>query len=170
NAFLEELQKFEQDLPYSAEVLQSRYLSVMNAMIDSAIAYRRPVFITTEVLQSEPNLAQSYAKVPQGLAFRIMLPPPSGLPEIPLELLNADFETLIQSTKGKSNHLYKGLTSITANQVLNLAQYAWMTGRLKEANRYLDIAESLDSDNQTLYQLRQAITDSPDGPQSRVKR
>ncbi|MGA1413722.1 MAG: DUF2723 domain-containing protein [Candidatus Kapaibacteriota bacterium] len=170
NAFLVELQKFELDLPYSAEVLQSRYLSVMNAMIDSAIAYRRPVFITTEVLQSEPNLAQSYAKVPQGLAFRIMLPPPSGLPEIPLELLNADFETLIQSTKGKSNHLYKGLTSITANQVLNLAQYAWMTGRLKEANRYLDIAESLDSDNQTLYQLRQAIIDSPEGPQSREKR
>ena len=170
NSFVDELQKFESEVPYSAEILQGRYVNVINALIDSSIANGRPVFITTEVLQSEPNLAQSYAKVPQGLAFRILLSPPSGLPELPLQLLNADFDPLIHSIEGKKNHLYEGLASITANQVLNLAQYAWMTGRLKEANAYVNISERLNKDNTTLYQLRQAITDSPNGPQSNIQK
>jgi len=91
-------------------------------------------------------------------------PPPSGLPELPLPLLNTSFDVLINSTKRKSGHLYEGLSTITANQLLNLAQYAWMTGRSKEANEYLNIAEKVQSDNPTLRELRQAIIASPNGP------
>jgi len=47
---------------------------------------------------------------------------------------------------------------------LNLAQYAWMTGRSKEANAYLNIAEKVQSENPTLRELRQAIIASPNGP------
>jgi len=47
---------------------------------------------------------------------------------------------------------------------LNLAQYAWMTGRLKEAKAYLSIAENIKSDNPTLSALQNAILNSPDGP------
>jgi hypothetical protein len=165
NEFLKELEVFEQDGPYSAQILQERYVNVLNAMIDTSLAYRRPVFITTEVLQSEVNLAQSHAKIPQGLAFRIMYPPPSGLPELPLPLLNTSFDGLINSMNGKKGHLYEGLSTITANELLNLAQYAWMTGRSKEANAYVNIAEKVQSDNPTLRELRQAIMASPNGPQ-----
>lgn len=165
NEFLKELQVFEQEGQYSAEILQGRYVNVINAMIDTSIAYRRPVFITSEVLQSEVNIAQSYAKIPQGLAFQIMYPPPSGLPELPLPLLKTSFDPLINSISGKSGHLYEGLTTTTANELLNLAQYAWMTGRSTEANAYLNIAERVQSDNPTLRELRQAIISSPNGPQ-----
>lgn len=164
-SFLEELQKFETDQPYSAETLQTRYINVIDAMIDSSIAHRRTVFITTEVLQNEPNIARGYAKVPQGLAFRIMPPPPSGMPELPLPLLNTDINPFIKSIQGRKGHLYEGLATLTANQYLNLAQYAWMTGRKKEAIQYLQISEKIDADNPTLFQLRQAITSSPSGPQ-----
>jgi len=91
-------------------------------------------------------------------------PPPSGLPELPLPLLNTSFDVLINSTKRKSGHLYEGLSTITTNQLLNLAQYAWMTGRSKEANAYLNIAEKVQSENPTLRELRQAIIASPNGP------
>jgi len=128
------------------------------------LAYRKPVYITTEVLQQESNIAQQYAKIPQGLAFRVLLPPPSGLPELSLPLLNTSFEPLISSIGKRTSHLHEGLTSITANQVLNLAQYAWMTGRLKEAKAYLSIAEKIKSDNPTLSALQNAILNSPDGP------
>ena len=165
NEFLKELQIFEQEGPYSAELLQARYVSVINAMIDTSLAYRRPVFITTEVLQSEVSIAQSLAKIPQGLAFRIMYPPPSGLPELPLPLLKTSFDPLINSIAGKSGHLYEGLSTTTANELLNLAQYAWMTGRSAEANTYLNFAERVQSDNPTLRELRQAINSSPNGPQ-----
>jgi hypothetical protein len=165
NEFLKELQIFEQEGPYSAELLQARYVSVINAMIDTSLAYRRPVFITTEVLQSEVSIAQSLAKIPQGLAFRIMYPPPSGLPELPLPLLKTSFDPLINSIAGKSGHLYEGLSTTTANELLNLAQYAWMTGRSAEANTYLNFAERVQSDNPTLRELRQAIISSPNGPQ-----
>jgi hypothetical protein len=163
--FLKELEVFEQDGPYSAEILQARYVNVINAMIDTSLAYRRPVFITTEVLQSEVNIAQSLAKIPQGLAFRIMYPPPSGLPELPLPLLTTSFDPLLNSIAGKSGHLYEGLSTTTANELLNLAQYAWMTGRSTEATAYLNIAEKVQSDNPTLRELRQAILSSPSGPQ-----
>jgi hypothetical protein len=165
NEFLKELQIFEQEGPYSAELLQARYVSVINAMIDTSLAYRRPVFITTEVLQSEVSIAQSLAKIPQGLAFRIMYPPPSGLPELPLPLLKTSFDPLTNSIAGKSGHLYEGLSTTTANELLNLAQYAWMTGRSAEANTYLNFAERVQSDNPTLRELRQAINSSPNGPQ-----
>lgn len=164
--FLTELQKFENGQDYSAELLQVNYISVLDAVVDSSIAYRKPIFITLEVLQQESELAQRYAKIPQGLAFRIMNPPPSGLPELPLPLLKSSFEPLISSLKNKKGHLYDGLASITANQVLNLAQYAWMTGRLDEAKTYLSIAEKVKSDNPTLEALRNAILNSPDGPKT----
>jgi len=163
--FLQELEVFEQDGPYSAEILQARYENVINAVIDTSLAYRRPVFMTTEVLQSEVNLAKSYAKIPQGLAFRIMYPPPSGLPELSLPLLNTSFDSLINSIKDRKGHLYEGLATTTANELLNLAQYAWMTGRTTEANAYLNIAERVQSDNPTLRELRQAIISAPNGPQ-----
>jgi len=164
NTFLQELTLFEQERSYSAEILQTRYEEVLNAIIDSSLAYRKPVYITTEVLQQESNIAQQYAKIPQGLAFRVLLPPPSGLPELSLPLLNTSFEPLISSIGKRTSHLHEGLTSITANQVLNLAQYAWMTGRLKEAKAYLSIAEKIKSDNPTLSALQNAILNSPDGP------
>jgi hypothetical protein len=164
NEFLKELEVFEQDGPYSAQILQERFVNVLNAMIDTSLAYRKPVFITTEVLQSEAGIAQTLAKIPQGLAFRVMYPPPSGLPELPLSLLDTSFEPLINSIKERKGHLYQGLANVTANQVLNLAQYAWMTGRTSEALKYLDIAEKVESENPTLRELRRAIMNAPNGP------
>jgi hypothetical protein len=166
NLFLQELSLFEQEKEFSAETLQARYEGVLNAIIDTALAYRKNVYITTEVLQQEAGIAKQYAKIPQGLAFRVLYPPPSGLPELSLPLLNTSFDPLIASIGKRTSHLHEGLSSITANQILNLAQYAWMTGRLKEAKTYLSIAEKLKSDNPTLSALQEAILKSPDGPTS----
>jgi hypothetical protein len=166
NLFLQELSLFEQEKEFSAETLQARYEGVLNAIIDTALAYRKQVYITTEVLQQEAGIAKQYAKIPQGLAFRVLHPPPSGLPELSLPLLNTSFDPLIASIGKRTSHLHEGLSSITANQILNLAQYAWMTGRLKEAKTYLSIAEKLKSDNPTLSALQEAILKSPDGPTS----
>lgn len=166
NLFLQELSLFEQEQEYSPETLQARYEGVLNAIIDTALAYRKHVYITTEVLQQEAGIAKQYAKIPQGLAFRVLYPPPSGLPELSLPLLNTSFEPLITSIGKRTSHLHEGLSSITANEVLNLAQYAWMTGRLKEAKAYLTIAEKIKSDNPTLTALREAILNSPEGPTS----
>lgn len=166
NLFLQELSLFEQEKEFSAETLQARYEGVLNAIIDTALAYRKHVYITTEVLQQEAGIAKQYAKIPQGLAFRVLYPPPSGLPELSLPLLNTSFDPLIASIGKRTSHLHEGLSSITANQILNLAQYAWMTGRLKEAKTYLSIAEKLKSDNPSLSALQEAILKSPDGPTS----
>jgi len=158
-------------LPKNSVIISSQWDYLCSGFMYKQIVenYRpdiiRPVFITSEVLQSEVNIAQSLAKIPQGLAFRIMYPPPSGLPELPLLLLKTSFDPLINSISDKSGHLYEGLSTTTANELLNLAQYAWMTGRSAEANAYLNIAERVQSDNQTLRELRQVIISSPNGPQ-----
>jgi hypothetical protein len=67
SAFLEELYKFEHNLPYDPAVIEARY----NRMIDSFIDHNfvdHPVYVTMEI---EPHLASHYLRVPEGLAYRL---------------------------------------------------------------------------------------------------
>jgi uncharacterized protein YecT (DUF1311 family) len=52
---------------------------------------------------------------------------------------------------------------MAANQILNMAQYAWMTSRMKEATEFLQKAERIDPKNRILLQLKQAIENNPKG-------
>ena len=66
-AFLQELYKFEHELPYDPAVIEARY----NRMIDSFVDHNIdsvPVYVTGEI---EPHLASHYRRVPEGLAFRL---------------------------------------------------------------------------------------------------
>lgn len=159
----QELEKFEQDLEYSGAELQSRYEQLINSWIDQSIESGRPVYITAEVLQQEPKVAALYEKIPQGLAFKLVKPKADGMPVLPLSSHKMDIKPFAASIKNRKGHLYDGIKQMAANQILNMAQYAWMTNRMKEATEFLQKAERIDPKNRILLQLKQAIENNPKG-------
>ena len=70
DAFLAELYKFEHDLPYQGPVIEERFNSAVNELVESALT-DRPVFFGAEM---EPQFAPGYVRVPDGLLLRLTRP------------------------------------------------------------------------------------------------
>jgi hypothetical protein len=69
-AFLLELFKFEHDVPYSYEIIEHRYASIIRSFIEKNID-ERPLYVTPEV---EPQYLQGFEKIPTGLCYRLVKP------------------------------------------------------------------------------------------------
>ncbi|HTY39436.1 MAG TPA: hypothetical protein VMH23_20130, partial [Bacteroidota bacterium] len=65
--FLAELYKFEHDLPYDGNVIESRYVRMINSFIDRSYA-DRPVYVGPEI---EPEMGAGYTRLASGLLFRL---------------------------------------------------------------------------------------------------
>lgn len=83
DAFLRELYKFEHDIPYSPQIIESRFVEMINDLIDQGTK-DRPVYVGPEI---ELNLGGQYERVPEGLLLRLLLPGERGefqAPEWPI--------------------------------------------------------------------------------------
>ncbi|MFI5252844.1 MAG: DUF2723 domain-containing protein [Bacteroidota bacterium] len=67
DAFLQELYKFEHDLPYDNATIEFRYASMIKSFISRNIS-QRPVYTTIEI---EQQYTQGYVRVPDGMVFRL---------------------------------------------------------------------------------------------------
>jgi len=66
-AFRKELDKFEHDLPYNSAVIQARFVSMIGALLRTALE-RGPVYVTLEI---EPEFTAGYQRVPVGPLLRL---------------------------------------------------------------------------------------------------
>ena len=66
-AYAQELYKFEHGLPYDPQVIQQRYMEMINSFIRRNIGVR-PVYVTCEI---EKEIGAGYARIPEGLVFRL---------------------------------------------------------------------------------------------------
>lgn len=66
-AFLEELYKFEHDIPYNPSTIEGRYNALIHSIIDKNLD-SRPVYVTPEV---EEGYLTGFHRVPVGLAMRL---------------------------------------------------------------------------------------------------
>ena len=66
--FLAELYKFEHDLPYDPNVIEARYVGMINSFIEKSIKDRR-VYLGPEI---EPELGTRYSRAPAGLTFQLL--------------------------------------------------------------------------------------------------
>ena len=71
DAYLNELQKFENDEPYDRIKLQHLYITLLNSLIASNYK-QHPVYITREVLNGETGFTDGYNKIPNGLRLRLI--------------------------------------------------------------------------------------------------
>jgi len=66
-AYSQELYKFEHNLPYDPQVIEQRYMEMLNSFIRNNIT-TRPVYVTCEI---EKAIGAGYARIPEGLVFRL---------------------------------------------------------------------------------------------------
>lgn len=77
NAFLAQVDLFEHGLPYDPAQIQARYVGMIESFIRRSMS-AHPVYVTGEI---EPEFTRGFARVPEGLAFRLTaggaeIPPP----------------------------------------------------------------------------------------------
>jgi hypothetical protein len=97
DAFLNELYKFEHELPYSYQAIEGRYAAMIRSFIDRSMV-SRPVYVTPEI---EPQYTGDLRKVPEGLAFRLLpKDAPEAVPEMP------EFKIRPFSRKGRLEDMF----------------------------------------------------------------
>lgn len=134
-AFLEDLEQFESGKPYNQVRIQARWTAMLNSLIETNID-ERPVYVTVDVLQTEPEVGVAYKKVPQGFALRLSKRD-TLLPMGSFEHLNS---LLAASPR---THLEEGILQSALVQLSNAARYAQAQGSPSEAERLALLAQKI---------------------------
>ncbi|MBI5711109.1 MAG: DUF2723 domain-containing protein [Candidatus Eisenbacteria bacterium] len=66
--FQHEVQPFERERPYDADVIQSAYVGMIDALLERAMERGRPVFVTREV---SPEIGARWRRIPVQLALEL---------------------------------------------------------------------------------------------------
>ncbi len=134
-AFLEDLEQFESGKPYNQIRIQTRWIAMLNALIEKNM-HERPVYLTTDVLQTEPDVATGYKKVPQGFALRVTTQDTL----LPM----SDFRSLASFLSASPrNHLEEGILQTASVQLSNAARYVDAHGNRREAERLWRLAQQI---------------------------
>lgn len=136
--FLPHLENFEEEKPYDNIAIQTTYLNYMNSFIDNNID-KLPIYITYDVLQSDPGIGEKYNKIPHGFALKLTKDTNYVQPK--LHKINID--KFISSLKGKKGHLYDGIAMTAAANLMNIARYAEFNNDSKTAESAMQLADRI---------------------------
>ncbi len=137
--YMADLEKFESGSDYNTMSIQSNFVAVFNSIIENNFG-KRPLFMTLDVMQSEPDIAKDYMKVPHGFAFELR----KSFDTIPIDLEKINIDKLYRSTLNKDGHLYDGIRQATAVNLVNIAKYGFVSGRPEKAQKALEMAKKID--------------------------
>ncbi|MFP4529007.1 MAG: protein O-mannosyl-transferase family [Candidatus Kapaibacterium sp.] len=135
------LERFEADLPYDANRLQAAFVNMLNSFIDRNYE-NRPVYITLDIVQSEPDVAKDYRKVPEGFTFRLVRDHEGR--EVTID--NFNLKRFIESSAG-GGHLEEGIRQTAAINIMNIGRYAQYTNQRETAVKAYQLALEIDPDN-----------------------
>ena len=130
NVYTEELELFESNRNFDANSLQRCYITLLNACIDKNYN-NRPIYITAEVLEKEPQLAKNYSKIPEGFAFRLNK---LDEPNMPISIAHINLDKFAASLVGREGHLVDGIRQVTVMNFTNISKFA-------AANKQQDVAD-----------------------------
>lgn len=140
--FMEDLELFEAGKPYNPQRIQARFINLLNSFIDKNIN-ERPIYITIDILQTEPDVGRDYEKIPEGFAIRLL-----NKKEIrPVNLVKFDLTKFQNSFKKKENHLEEGIRKLASSQLSILGNYALSTQQYEAAQKSFEMALKLDRAN-----------------------
>lgn len=143
--YLSELYKFEHNLPYNANVLELRYVEMVNDLIDNSFG-DRPVYVGPEI---EPEFGSRYARIPSGSLYRLagLAPIVEGkVPSARIQFRPTSF----------SNYLGSSLRLIWAQMLTTSAAYWFEQGEKDFADDILAKALEVRPDFQAAIQLKNA--------------
>ncbi|MAT38331.1 MAG: hypothetical protein CL946_01870 [Ectothiorhodospiraceae bacterium] len=148
--FREELNKFERDEPYNPQVIETRFIALINSIIERHYD-TGPVYLTIEM---EQKFAQQFARIPEGLAFRLYRPdeiPPLSKP------VWDDFEYRPFARPGR---LEDALRAMYANMLVNRGVLFLRAQNFQEAEAYARRALTFVPDHPTANQFLAQIMQS----------
>lgn len=136
DAYLAQLHRFEQGLPYDGATIQSRFTGLLDRFIDFHLP-EREAHLT---LPPEPGVGQGHTWVPFGLSFRLTrdrAPQLAPAPELHLGPLSVPAAELDEVARLKVRPTY-------ALMLANRGRYLASHGRADEAHTLFDQAAALD--------------------------
>ena len=130
-AFLEQLYRFEHDLPYDGRIIQARFEEMIRSFVSRSMAHR-PVYVTAEI---EQEFTRGLQRVPTGLAFRLHTD----------SLFHATpFPTMAyRPIRGNDKHS-RTVRSLYARALVGRGDYYAHQGRNQEALRAYEAARAHD--------------------------
>jgi len=140
--YLEQLDLFEHDRPYSPNAIQLAFVGLINRIIDGALQQNRTVYATVD-LSEEPAIGAAYFRVPVGPVFQLVKAQPSE-PAPPGRFRIDSF------TDGRL-HQDPVMLRVRRNYALmhvNRGIYLTLYGRQSEAQEWYDKGIALDPDVQ----------------------
>jgi hypothetical protein len=117
DSFLAELYKFEHDLPLDPRAIEARFVAMINSFIERSMENRQ-VYVGPEI---EPEFGQQYARIPDGLLFRLShVVDNKGLRPVSIDYRASSFDSRL--TRGMRGLYAKMLTAngarfLTKNQL-----------------------------------------------------
>ena len=129
-----DLEKFEKGFaPATYPAIQNNFINLYKCLIESNID-KRPVYITLDILQTEPDIASGYLLKPVGMAIRLY----KSKPEISNDKLldNKQFDRFISLASKPKSYLDSGIISVVSMNFLNLARYYENEGQTDYSKYY----------------------------------
>ncbi len=120
--FAGQLEKFESNQAYDPRLIQEYFVEMLNCFIETNIDHR-PVYVTFDILQTDPDIGKGYVKIPEGFLIRL-----SRQPEpMRFDYANMDVIKLAQSANSKDDELHrmtKNLALVNLKAASNYAEYS----------------------------------------------
>jgi hypothetical protein len=152
-SFNEQLELFESNKDYDPVQIQTRFLLMINSFIEKNIL-NRPIYLTLDVMQTEPAIAENYDKIPFGFAFKLV--PKGTQPKSNVESIHV--EKFIAGIKlGDENHLAVGIREIASLNLTNIARYAIITKQFEVARKAVDMSLKIDNKNTMAIQAKELL-------------
>jgi hypothetical protein len=130
--FMNELYKFENELPYDSRMIEFRYTNLIHSFVEKNWN-KRPVYCTPEIEQQYVNV---YQKVPSGLVFRLYEGNDTSYKEIALKEFS-------YSLPGKNDKYSSGLLSFYGQAYMNNGMYKQYYQRTEEADKFFQKGNQL---------------------------
>lgn len=162
DAYMEELQKFENNLPYNPVIIQQRFIAMLNSFVDRNYTMH-PIYITPDILSREAGFADGYTLIINGLRYRLIAngdttPVPDPTMDVTAFAKSAQqYYTNIPKHKVGSLEL-----DICENLIKGLgrqAQYLANNGKIQQAVPYLQSILSIDPTHPEALQMLQMLRD-----------
>jgi tetratricopeptide (TPR) repeat protein len=145
--YLIDLELFESGEEYNPTSIQRKFIALQKAFIDKNIN-TSPVYLTLDVLESEPEISKGYTKVSDGLAFRLI----QKDEPVNITLNDVDINKFAKSVKSNQGYLVDAIKSSVAISFVNVGRYLLMKHKRDEALIAFQKAYKIDPENKFVLQ------------------
>jgi hypothetical protein len=152
-AYTSDLEKFESGMkPETYLNIQENFTNLYRCIIESNFK-TKPIYITADVLESDPDIIKGYNLYPEGFAIRVR-PDTSTKP---INIDNIKFTRFIESSKHIKSYLDSGITQVASMSFANLGRYALISNDIESAKKAFTTAVKINPSNVTALEALERI-------------